>query len=146
MKSQSTPGPRWPAAGGSEEGFTLLETLVALVVLGLAVVLSIQALARGVEAQTGVRRHLEAAALAETRMSEMALLSADSLDAYASPREGRFDAPFQRYTWRAMTRTTPAAPRLVEVAVVVEWPAGSFALETALFRPERVAPVMGGVR
>ena len=118
------------------DGFTLLEALVALVILGLALVPLLASVTEGVRAQGRVRAAHEAVALAEARMNELAMLPVDSLAAYASPRDGGFPAPFGGYRWRAVLRPDTASPALVAGAVLVAWEDGSYALETVFHRPE----------
>jgi len=88
--------------------------------------------------QARTREHLEAVALAERRMAELALLPPDSIVAYSEPRGDAFPAPFERYRWRALLRRVEGAPALVQAAVLVEWPRGEYSLETTFYRPERV--------
>lgn len=143
MRSRSIPGPVRRASAGSEGGFTLLEVIVAIVVLGVAVAATNHSVGLGLRAQGAVRGHLEAVALAETRMNELILLPRDSLPGYRVPREGGFAPPHEEFRWQALVRPDSASPRLVRAAVRVEWPGGSYSLETAVYRPDRLPALTG---
>src|SRR5918999_4742631 len=89
------------AAARGRSGFTVLEALIALVIIGLAVVTTVEALGGGLRAEREVSAHLEAVTLAEARMTELAALPRDALAGYVSGRDGVFAPPFERYRWRA---------------------------------------------
>ncbi|HEX2077479.1 MAG TPA: type II secretion system protein [Longimicrobium sp.] len=125
-------------------GFTLLESMVALVILGLALTPLLHAVTDGVRAQGRLGAVHEAVSLAEAKMAELALMPVDSIPRYLEPRAGWFAAPFGGYRWRALLRPDPASPALVRGAVLVEWKDGSYSLETIFHRPEMLpdfAPV-----
>ncbi|HEU0300269.1 MAG TPA: type II secretion system protein [Longimicrobium sp.] len=125
-------------------GFTLLESLVALVILGVALTPLLSAVTDGVRAQGRLGAAHEAVSLAEAKMAELALMPVDSIPRYLQPRSGWFAAPFAGYRWRALLRPEPASPALVRGAVLVEWKDGSYSLETIFHRPEMLpdfAPV-----
>ncbi len=117
-------------------GFTLLETLVALTIVGLAMLVLTAAFAEGLRGQAIARRHVEAVALAEARMGELAALPSDSLRPRRTTREGVFAPPFARYRWRTELARDPRSPRLVAATVVVSWPGGEYTLATQLHRRE----------
>lgn len=118
------------------DGFTLVEALVALLIVGAALVPLLGALTAGLRAQGRVAAALEGVALAEARMAELALLPVDSLAAYHAPRTGAFPPPLAGHRWSAVVRGDTASPALVRGAVLVEWPGGSYSLETVFHRPE----------
>jgi prepilin-type N-terminal cleavage/methylation domain-containing protein len=117
-------------------GFTLLEALVALVILGVALTPLLGAVTDGLRKQGRLGEAGEAVALAEARMAELAIVPADSIAAYVRPRTGWFPAPFGGYRWRALLRPDPESPALVRGAVLVEWKGGSYSLETIFHRPD----------
>ena len=123
--------------GVARRGFTLLEALIALLIVGLAVVATVEAFGGGLRAEREVSRHLEAVALAEARINELALLAPDSLALYAVPREGVFPAPFGQYRWRAVVREEVGSPALLRAAVMVAWGASSYELETVFYKRGR---------
>lgn len=118
------------------DGFTLVEALVALLIVGAALVPLLGSVTAGVRAQERVEEALEGVALAEARMAELALLPADSVAGYLQPRTGWFPPPFAEHRWRALLRADAGRPALVRAAVLVEWPGGSYSLETVFHRPE----------
>lgn len=120
----------------SRAGFTLVEAMVALLILGLALTPLLGAVTAGVRAQGRVQAAHEGVSLAEAKMNELALIPAESIAAYLRPRSGWFAAPFGGYRWRALLRPDTASPALVRGAVLVEWKDGSYSLETVFHRPE----------
>lgn len=127
------------ADAGRTAGFTLLEVLVALAVLGVALVAAVEGIAATTRGAVAVRRSLAAVALAEARLEELALLPADSLAGYARLQRGRFAPPFGEFGWRALATRDSADATLLRAAVLVEWPAGEYTLETVFYRPELAA-------
>jgi prepilin-type N-terminal cleavage/methylation domain-containing protein len=118
------------------DGFTLLEAMVALLILGLALTPLLSAVTDGLRRQARLAEVNESVSLAEAKMAELALVPADSIAAYVRPRSGWFPAPFGGYRWRALLRPDPASPALVRGAVLVEWRGGSYSLETIFHRPD----------
>ena len=96
-----------------------------------------EAFAAGFRGEARARRHLEAVSLAEARMSELAIVAADSLAAYAKGREARFQRPFDGYLWRGRLWPAEGSPALIRAVVEVHWDGGQVALETAFYRPRR---------
>jgi type II secretion system protein I len=119
-----------------QRGFTLLEALVALVILGLALVPMMRSIGTGVREQGRLRAHLDAVSLAETRMSELALIPVDSIADYAQPRNGYFPEPFEGYRWSAVLRPDERSAALIRGAVMVRWKDGEYSLETVFHRTE----------
>ena len=130
---------------GSRCGFTLLETLAALTIVGIALVVLTGAFGEGLRAQAQVGRHVEAVALAEARMSELAALPSDSLPRSALERRGAFQPPFERYQWHARLERDARRPRLVRATVTVRWGRGEYVLASELYRRE-LAPELGAWR
>ena len=146
------PACEWRAARAArshsraQTGFTLLEALVALLLVGFVALTCLRALQVMLRGQAMTREHLEAVALAERRMAELALLPPDSIAAYGEPRGDVFPAPFQQYRWRALMRGVEGSPALVRAAVLVEWPRGEYSLETTFYRPARGSAVQEAAR
>lgn len=135
------PGPRVSAR--ADAGFTLAEAMVALVIVGAAVVPLLGAVSHSVRAEADVGAAVEAVALAEGRMGQLSVLPLDSIPAYLQPRTGVFPAPFGHYRWRTLVRPRADAPAVLQAAVVVEWEGREYTLETYFHRPEMLpdAPV-----
>ena len=99
-------------------GFTLLEVLVALAILGVAVVASIQGFAQGLRLLKLAGDHQDAMMLADQKLREI-----------VTPSEGNDDGTETRFRWRrTVTRvvqetaqTTPIPWTLYQVDVRVTW-------------------------
>ncbi len=128
-------------SGGTDRGFTLIEAVVSLFVLGLALVAALEFTARSLRTQAEAVRHLEAVALAEWRMNQLAAQPADSLPRYTVARRGATEIAARRYTWTVLARREPTEPELWRAAVRVEWGRGEFDLETVLYRPGQIRRV-----
>lgn len=129
-------------AGRRQGGFTLLEALVALLLVGLGVVGALEAASRTLRTQADVGRHAEAAALADERLSALALLSRDSLELCCDTpwRPVRLDDRGYR---RRADVTEAEGEGLWLATVEVAWEDGSVRLETLLYRPDRPAGARG---
>jgi len=125
-----------------ERGFTLVEALVALLIVGLAIAAAIEAVQLVLHAQAGVLRQREAAAVAEWKLNELATLDRDSLATLAAGRSGEVNL-HTRYQWRAMAVPEPGSRVLWRAAVVVDWGDGDLALETLLWRAPMGQPDRG---
>jgi type II secretion system protein I len=136
MKCRSTGGRARRGRVRDRRGFTLLEAMLALVIVGVALVPLMRSMGMGVREQGKLRGHLDAVALAESRMSDLALVPPDSIAAYARTRQGAFPEPFQGYRWSAVLRQDERSAALVRGAVVVRWKDGEYSLETVFHRTE----------
>lgn len=143
----SGPARRSAASAGrahGRAGFTLLEAVIALAILGIAVVSMIASLSAGLRAGSGAETRMTEVVLADMRMSELAALPVESLRRYAEPQVGRFGPPFSAYEWRALVRPAAAATGLMNAAVVVHGPGGEYVLETAFYRPDAESALTAG--
>jgi hypothetical protein len=136
MRSRSIRGPAPRGRLRNRDGFTVLEAVMALLILGLALTPLLGAVHADVREQGTLRGDLEAVSLAESRMSELAIVPRESIGAYVRPRRGAFPAPFGGYSWEALLRPEPASPALVRGAVLVRWKGGEYSLETVFHRPD----------
>ena len=100
-------------------GFTLLEVLVALAILGVAVVASIQGFAQGLRLLKLAGDHQDAMMIADQKLREV-----------VTPSEGKDDGTETRFRWRrTITRvvqetpptTTPIPWTLYQIDVHVAW-------------------------
>lgn len=110
-----------PAArGAGQAGFTLLEVLIALAILGTAVVVSIQGVSQGLRLLKAAGDQQRAIIVADQRAREMLV-----------PTEGTESGTDGRFSWQRTTRVletpelTPGdAPpkwRVFQISVVVTW-------------------------
>jgi diadenosine tetraphosphatase ApaH/serine/threonine PP2A family protein phosphatase len=120
----------------ARDGFTVLETVVALLILGLALTPLLGSTLAGVRETAKLRSAHEAVSLAEARMASLEVVPVDSIAFYRVPRVGWFPPPFGGFRWRAILRADPATPALVRGAVLVEWKTGTYSLETVFHRPD----------
>lgn len=123
-------------SGDVRRGFTLLEALVALVLVATVVAAALGSFGTSLRGAALVNAHAHAVALADVRMSELTLVPAESLAYYAQAREGIFAPPFERYRWRARLARAPRSPALLRATVVVSWRDGQYPLATEIFRRE----------
>lgn len=132
-------GPPSPRPGGSvprpaRGGFTLVEALAALTVVGAVLVTALAAVGADVRASHEVERAQERAAAAQTALQRVEGRSrAELLD----PGDGwrSLDAPLDGYRWRAEASPVRRWPGLLEVTVAVRGPdGGRESITTRLFR------------
>ena len=131
-------------------GFSLLEAVVALAIVGVTAVAALASVGTELRAADDARTTLEAEALAVYRMSTLEMLTADQLQRIPdSLARGTFDPPFERYRWKAGSEPVLGEAGLTEVQLDIEWNGGSFPLRTLLFRPSPFASLglsAGGTR
>jgi len=124
-----------------KRGFSLLEAVVAVAIVGVASVSVLAAFGGEVRTADRARTALEAEALAVDRLTTVRLLTLDELDDLPdSVSTGRFTPPFDRYRWEIDVRRLSGQRDLHQVSVLVAWPEGEYALETRLYRPPPVSP------
>src|SRR5436309_6691188 len=91
--------------GLGASGFTLLEVVVALAIVGIAGVAALEAFGAEVRGADKTQQALPAAALAEERLGRLALLATSELAHLPdSLSRGTFPAPLDRYRWVATGR------------------------------------------
>jgi len=110
---------RWPSRT-TTAGFTLIEVIVALAILSVAVVASIQGLAQGLRLLKVAGDHQQAMLLADQKVREM-----------VTPTEGRDGGIEGTYTWERMVTVLdtpdlvapggPALWRVYQISVRVRW-------------------------
>jgi len=120
-------------------GFTLLEAVVALAVLGLAGVAALEAMGGQLRAAERAKSATTAAALAQDRLATVALLLRSELDPVRdSIARGTFQPPFAQYRWRISIRPVLGEVDLYDVMVEVTSDAGRINVATRIFRPPPV--------
>jgi prepilin-type N-terminal cleavage/methylation domain-containing protein len=119
-------------------GFSLLEAVVALAVLGAVSVSALAAFGAQLRTSERAATALTGDALAEDQLARVRLLDREDLahlpDSIAT---GRFDAPWERFSWRVTTRAVVDRPDVFEVTAAVQWESGNYDLSTRLYRPRR---------
>ena len=101
------------------EGFTLLEVMIALVIVGTALIACLTLANRSVFSNEEVQRITTATMLAQHKMSELETESRlDELN--TSDEKGQWDAPYQQYRWEVVYSATPVSG-VQQVTVSVLW-------------------------
>ena len=121
-----------------ERGFTLVEVMVALTILGIAVVSLMTAASGALSTEQASTRLLEAVTLADSKLSEITALPLTELGPYLEVRSGRFPDELREYEWEATVSRSPESDRLWSAVVTVTWPKGRYGIETVFYRAGRV--------
>ena len=124
--------------GRGERGFSLLEAVAALVILGLTGVAALAALGAELRTADRVNRSLPAVALTRDRLTAIRLLPPEAMERLPdSLSQGTFAPPFEEYRWEAASRAVPEEEGLFDISVTVSWDDGFYPLQTRLYRPAR---------
>lgn len=108
------------AIGSSDSrGFTLLEVMIALAIVGVALVSLLGLSARSIEVNGRLQKITQATLLAQQRMGEIELRASQG-GIRMNDEEGTFDPPFDAYRWRVSYEDTPLQ-FLKLVTVTVAW-------------------------
>jgi len=127
-----------PSRRAAERGFTVLEALVAVTIVGMTAVASLATFGRQLQAGARAEAALEAEALADEQLARLRLLPVVALQALPdSLRSGTFPPPFERYRWTSTIRARLHEADLHEATATVRWDGGEFAVSTRLYRPSR---------
>jgi general secretion pathway protein I len=106
------------AKGSDVRGFSLLETMIALAIIGIALVTLLGLGNRSINISGRLQKITQATLLAQEKMTEIEL-TAQAGDLDLQNEEGGFDAPFEIFSWRTDFEETPlAAVRMVTVTVL----------------------------
>ena len=116
-------------------GFSLLEAVVALAIVGVTAVAALGAVAAESRAAEDARTVLEAEALAVQQLALIETLAGEDLQRLPdSLARGTFDEPFSAYRVTATTSAVLGEEGLTRVEVDVAWDGGSFPIRTMLYR------------
>lgn len=116
-------------------GFTLLEVMIALVIVGGVGLGMVAAVASDARASFKAAAELEALAIAEEVLAQIETMSADQRTAVFGAEPRPLLPPWDRFTWHAQRTDVPGQPGLVDVAVVVTGPKSDLVLKTRRFEP-----------
>jgi prepilin-type N-terminal cleavage/methylation domain-containing protein len=120
----------------ARRGFTLLEAVAALAILGIAGVAALEAVGGELRAADRARAAITVSALAQDRLAAVSLLPITELQPLAdSVAHGTFAAPFQSYSWSTDVRPVLGERDLYDVNVEVFSENTRYALATRLYRP-----------
>ncbi|MGQ0640477.1 MAG: type IV pilus modification PilV family protein [Gemmatimonadaceae bacterium] len=120
-------------------GFSLLEALVALTIVGLAAVGTLRAYGGEIRSAERARWTLTAAALAEEQLSRLRLTPRSTLDfSPDSLRKGAFARPFDRFTWTASVTRVQSQRDLFDINVQVSEGDVILRRMARVYRPQRL--------
>lgn len=120
----------------SQRGFTLLEAVVALTIVGLAGVSALAAFGTELRTAERARRAVEGGALAQDRLATLEWLAPSALALLPdSLARGNFPAPFEQYAWSAKARAVIDQEGLYDLSTTVTWDDGSLTLDGRVYRP-----------
>jgi prepilin-type N-terminal cleavage/methylation domain-containing protein len=120
---------------GARRGFSLMEAVVAVAVVGMTAVSALEAVGTDMRTAARSKRAIEAEALATSRLQFMDLLTDRELQSLPdSVQSGKFAPPLNEYAWT--TTSTPLTDQagVYDVRVSVTWPNGSYVLKSYLYR------------
>ena len=121
MARTTDPGSR------SDRGFTFLELLIAVAILGTAFTVLLSAHAAAVRQEGRARSLMRATLLARQVLTETEI--ADTLP--QGTEEGEFGEGFEGFTWERRVEATEF-PRIRQVTIRVNWPSGGGPVSTEL--------------
>jgi type II secretory pathway pseudopilin PulG len=128
-----------PSSIAHRPGISLLEAVVAIAIVGLTAVAALEASAGEMRTAERARRALEVEALATSRLDFMDLLNDRELQALPdSVESGKFEKPFDEYTWKTTSTAYSDQAGLFDVRVTIDWPNGSYVVKTYLYRTPRL--------
>jgi prepilin-type N-terminal cleavage/methylation domain-containing protein len=115
----------------SVDGFTLLEALVALVVVGAVVVVGLETVGLGAAARARAVDYADLRRLAEQKLAEISLLDGSEIEALPGKRSGRFEPPYDDAEWELRVTEVEAGTGLFQIDLEVH--ANSAALEVSTY-------------
>ena len=123
--------------GMRNNGLTLVEILVSVVILASAMVLIMQAFARGAQALSLARNRLRAYGFA---MEKMADLELDFVQQITPRLNGQFYRGHDLFHWRVEATAVADEPQLQWISLIVSWPQNQSVYESRVGLVIRVAP------
>lgn len=97
-------------------GFTLLEVMVALAIVGITLVVMLGLAQRNILTNARLQKMTRATLLAKQKMAEVENGLLSSLD----PDHGSFDPPNDEFSWRSVYSPTPI-PGIQQIDLSVIW-------------------------
>ena len=103
---------------GHDRGFTLLEVMIALAIIGIALVTLLGLETRTIQLAERQQRVTQATLLAQEKMTEIEI--GEQSRSVLGESEELFESPFDLYRWSVTTEPTPL-PAIEMVTVTVAW-------------------------
>jgi len=121
-------------------GFTILEAVVALAIIGFAAVAAVEAVASELRAADRAVMAYTFAALAQDRLTAVAILEGDEVNVLPdSIARGAFLAPFDGFRWTTSASPTLGQHDMYDVTITVANERRDYTVVTRLYRPRRTA-------
>jgi type II secretory pathway pseudopilin PulG len=119
----------------SRSGISLLEAVVAIAVVGMTAVSALESVGAGMRGAEKSRRAIEAAALAQSRLEFLDLMTDRELQTLPdSVESGTFPKPLDEYSWKTTSAPYAEQAGVYDVRITVAWPTGSYAVKTYVYR------------
>jgi type II secretion system protein I len=115
-----------------ERGFTLLEALVALTIVGMASITVLGAFSTEVRTADRAIRSAEAAAVAQERLAHVRVAQREVFRLLPDSLRRGTDG---EYAWSVSAERSRSIEGLVDVEVQVSWDAGALSVASELYRP-----------
>jgi type II secretory pathway pseudopilin PulG len=120
----------------AERGFTILEAVIALAIVGLAGVSALEAVAGELRAADRAAEAYTLAALAQDRLAAVSFVSPKAMSPFPdSLARGTFAEPFEDYHWTAKVQPVSSARALYDVTVTITGARRDYTIATRLYRP-----------
>jgi type II secretion system protein I len=133
------------SARKTRSGFTLLEAVVALFIIGIAAIAALEAVGGELRSHEKVQRTLEAETLADYQLAQTQMLFYEDFVAFPdSLARGRFAEPFDNYSWVTQVEPVVNEENLFRVDLTVSWTGGEYELNTMIYRRPQVIGAVGG--
>jgi len=121
-------------------GFTILEAVVALAIVGFAAVAAIEAVGSELRAADRAVMAYTFAALAQDRLTAVAILEGDKVNVLPdSVARGAFPVPFDGFRWTTTASPTLGQHDMYDVTITVANERGDYTVVTRLYRPRPLA-------
>lgn len=120
-QTKTQPGARRVRPGRCARGFTLIEMVVATILLAIGVVAALQCMAASSRTCGVANEYATAALLAQQHLAEVEA-QADTLT--GGEQQGEFGDAYPGFTWRQAVEPTDL-PAVVRLTLTIEWPSGS---------------------
>ena len=123
-------------SGRADRGFTILEAVVALAIVGLAGVAALEAVGGEIRGIDRAREAYTTAALAQDRLATITVLPPEELNPLPdSLARGTFTQPFTDYRWTATLHPLFGERDIYELIVAIDSDRAHYTVATRLYRP-----------